>query len=699
MRNVGDIDQKDLLPPVYLSDDPLPESDLNKTLICKIHLTSMDMKKSVPLDPLATAEDFSEMFLKKMNVAHNFNRNKDEWIFKATGTAEYLYGHHKMIEFEHIRRCMKKGVQVELSLMDRDEVVAELDPHDLALKSISYDIEYSAEEEERAELDHDLIKFNPAEWHRTDRLSMWDLKQPFRVKIRGIDSIQPTPEFRKEMNPAESVIYVLAELAHGGTVLTQPRVTRAVPFMKEPRFDQYIYFDDLLMCDIPRETRICLTVYARPFKPNDPMLTARNNEGQVAPKDFPVGHVCTPLIDFKNMLKSGCNKLRMWPNEKAKLTTSCMENIGSTDNPMAITFELDTFAYPVVFPTGKPPSAMRTRFDEFELEQNSRYGELSEEDLKKELTRILHQDPLYVLNDEEKWRIWQNRELLKCNPNALSKFLLSVPWRYPTAVHDAHEMLYEWERPSPIDAIELLDYNFGSTEVRQYAVARLDALSNSELSDLILQLVQTLKYELFHDTALARFLLQHGLRSTHHIGHILFWHLKAEMHVPTIRERYGLILEEYLRYCGGHRRELLKQNGVIEQLLAIAIKVKQVKGPRRREDQLRVLHEELRHNFKHPPKFKLPLSPRMEVKGIIVEKCKVMSSKKLPLWLAFENADETGGPILTMFKAGDDLRQDLLTLQMLKFCDKLWKAEGLDLHMQPYGCICTGDEIGMIEVW
>jgi hypothetical protein len=55
---------------------------------------------------------------------------------------------------------------------------------------------------------------------------------------------------------------------------------------------------------------------------------------------------------------------------------------------------------------------------------------------------------------------------------------------------------------------------------------------------------------------------------------------------PNIRERHGLILEEYLSTCGYHRRELLKQNGniffnlisgVIDQLLSVAMKVKKIK--------------------------------------------------------------------------------------------------------------------------
>lgn len=55
-------------------------------------------------------------------------------------------------------------------------------------------------------------------------------------------------------------------------------------------------------------------------------------------------------------------------------------------------------------------------------------------------------------------------------------------------------------------------------------------------------------------------------------------------------------------------------------------------------------------------------------------------------------------PVVLIFKSGDDLRQDQLTLQVIKSMDRIWKNEGLDLELSPYNCLTTGDCQGMIEV-
>jgi len=88
---------------------------------------------------------------------------------------------------------------------------------------------------------------------------------------------------------------------------------------------------------------------------------------------------------------------------------------------------------------------------------------------------------------------------------------------------------------------------------------------------------------------------------------------------------------------------------------------------------------------------------------LIVEKCRYMSSKMVPLWLVFKNADENAPPIKIIFKSGDDLRQDILTLQLIRIMDKLWLREGLNMKLRPYKVVATGvnehgDGVGMLEV-
>jgi hypothetical protein len=73
---------------------------------------------------------------------------------------------------------------------------------------------------------------------------------------------------------------------------------------------------------------------------------------------------------------------------------------------------------------------------------------------------------------------------------------------------------------TPLDSLELLDYNYPDEKIRGLALLRINELDDNLLVDFILQLVQTLKYESYHDSPLARFLLQRGIRSTHLIGHV-----------------------------------------------------------------------------------------------------------------------------------------------------------------------------------
>jgi len=129
-----------------------------------------------------------------------------------------------------------------------------------------------------------------------------------------------------------------------------------------------------------------------------------------------------------------------------------------------------------------------------------------------------------------------------------------VDWADLDQVCEVHRLLKIW-RPITLEvALELLDYHFADEEVRSLAVRRLEKLSIGEVLCFLLQLIQVrpdacselvlacpdlifacsnlmladlhiqkvLKFEPYHDSALARFLLKKALQSKR-VGHFFYW--------------------------------------------------------------------------------------------------------------------------------------------------------------------------------
>ena len=70
----------------------------------------------------------------------------------------------------------------------------------------------------------------------------------------------------------------------------------------------------------------------------------------------------------------------------------------------------------------------------------------------------------------------------------------------------------DWGQVSTQTSLELLDCKYADLRVRAQAVTWLDnTLSDEELGQYLLQLVQTLKYEPYLDNPLAQLLLKRAL--------------------------------------------------------------------------------------------------------------------------------------------------------------------------------------------
>ncbi|XP_029436302.1 phosphatidylinositol 4,5-bisphosphate 3-kinase catalytic subunit alpha isoform-like isoform X6 [Rhinatrema bivittatum] len=322
----------------------------------------------------------------------------------------------------------------------------------------------------------------------------------------------------------------------------------------------------------------------------------------------------------------------------------------------------------------------------------------------EQLRNICNRDPLSEITEQEKDFLWRHRHYCVNIPETLPKLLLSVKWNSRDEVTQMYCLLREWPLIKPELSLELLDCNFPDPIVREFALKCLvKGLTDDKLSQYLIQLVQVLKYEQYLDNPLARFLIKKAL-TNQRIGHFFFWHLKSEMHSKTVSQRFGLMLEAFCRGCGMYLKHLNRQVEAMEKLINLTDILKQEKKDETQKVQMKFLVEQMRRPayMEALQGFICPLNPVHQLGNLRLEECRIMSSAKRPLWLNWENPDIMSELLFTnneiIFKNGDDLRQDMLTLQIIRIMENMWQNQGLDLRMLPYGCLSIGDCVGLIEV-
>jgi CRP-like cAMP-binding protein len=540
--------------------------------------------------------------------------------------------------------------------------------------------------------------------------------------IRILSLIECPTDISKKIKNSRNSFTVEATLWHGGvqmskTVESTPLKGSLNNGLAAISWEESNPFLDtgIPVHNLPRATRAIFTV---------------RNHGKA------VGWCGCLIFDFKNYMLRGNLNLFMFPGEcPSPLAISLMENLH--DDPhgiLQITFDTLDYRQPIMYVDtddmieAHAPLLRCKKLALIETAPSSPDRKASgdaapngkdplPEDVREHLIKIMKTDPLHELSGADCEVLYTYRYYLTGEAEMLPKFLRAINWGDRKHVMECYRLLYIWEEPNSLQALQLLDSHFPDPKVRGYAVHMLENLTDTELLMYMLQLLQVLQFEPYLDSALTRFLLRRGLMSPKEIGHSLFWLLKAGMHNMETRDRYGAVLQQYLRNCGEHRVLLGHQMFVMRKLENIAQAVK-VCPP---DDRNRILREKLREVV-FPPTFQLPLDSAYEFKGINIDQCRVMSSKKLPLWLSFQSVAKDNGEAFqslhggrsrsesqythlskgksmnVLFKCGDDLRQDQLTLQVIRIMDQLWRKKGLDLRMSPYGCISSGDMQGLIEV-
>ena len=223
---------------------------------------------------------------------------------------------------------------------------------------------------------------------------------------------------------------------------------------------------------------------------------------------FPLGWVNLLFMNYKGTLRMGAKRLSLWPGEKANPIGTCVSP-KNTEGP-AINIAFEEYEYPVIFPVEQYTNHYRTKTASAHPPEN--------EQERIALEHIISSDPLFKVDVEAASLLWKHRFYCMTRPSALPKVLLATKWNELDDVIEMLQMLKAWAPMTPEASLELLDANFPDENVRTLAVNRLGLMSDDALLDVLLQLVQVLKYEPYLDSALSNFLLERAIRNRA-VGH------------------------------------------------------------------------------------------------------------------------------------------------------------------------------------
>uniref|UniRef100_A0A673J2X5 phosphatidylinositol-4,5-bisphosphate 3-kinase n=1 Tax=Sinocyclocheilus rhinocerous TaxID=307959 RepID=A0A673J2X5_9TELE len=591
--------------------------------------------------------------LKKSTVFRSAKQEKPEdYTLQINGRWEFIYGKYPLCQFKYIFTCLHGGITPHLTMVHHSVI-----------------IKY---QEEQGGLSNQVSRSRAQS--KPPPLPLKRVRRHFYTGTRSVINRGTT----SLQSLSFSQLVVQAGLFHGSELLCKVVTSNEVSVCSEPVWDQKLVFD-ISVSDLPRMSRLCIALYGVIEKTKKRPTKKKNKSS-----DCPLAWVNTMVFDYKDQLKTGEFSLSTWPS-----VPDLLNPMGTVEkNP-----NIDSTAGLLIrFPNIRPHPLYYPPIEKTLILTN---GTVFFQHLK--LREIVDNKNYTEFFEDEKELLWKLREEVRQRyPESLPKLLLITKWNKHEDVAQMVGLLQKWPELPAIHALELLDYSFPDPHARSFTIRCLRKLRDDELFQYLLQLVQVLKYESYLDCDLTCFLLERALANKK-IGHFLFWHLRSEMHVSSVSLRFGLILEAFCRGSIFHIKNLMKQNEALNKMKALN---DFVKSGSQKATRIQTT-EDMKVCIKQDTYMEAlsdvvsPLNPSIVLCELCADKCKFMDSKMKPLWLMYKNKYDTLGII---FKNGDDLRQDMLTLQMIQLMDVLWKTEGLDLRMLPYGCLSTGNKTGLIEV-
>ncbi|XP_038215234.1 phosphatidylinositol 4,5-bisphosphate 3-kinase catalytic subunit delta isoform [Zerene cesonia] len=664
--------------PPRLADSPSVPATLNShlnnncfILVTKVANTEISFTSNVSVN-LTPQQHVDTIFRKKANSLNMRGEQPRNYVLKVCGREEYLLGDYPLIQFLYIQEMLAKDGVPQVMTVSMDKITC-------------CDMQYYALPERRRLTSEQSNTIRKKKNHE----SSWKIERNYSCMVQTVGGLNVDPGRLVE-------VVCQAGIYHGGKSLCEPQKTKVAVVSKEgeAQWDEELQFP-IKVCNVPRMARLCFVIYE--------ISKAKNKRRGKDNKDAinRLAWVNTMVFDYKEQLRTDAVTLFMWTHvaDETQGDDVLLHPLGTvlsnpnTDSCAALQVRFSNYdcQHPILFPKQE---AIRTYADQ--LENGSLEMARLTDDFEK-LRTTAEKDPMYEMHEQDKKDIWAAREYFQTQaPELLPKLLSCVEWTERAEVARVAKMLSNWPMLRVESALELLDYAYADAAVRSFAVECLAKISDEDLLLYLLQLVQALKHESYLTCDLARFLLERAFKNMT-IGHYLFWHLRSEMHVPSVCVRFGLVLEAYCRGCQDHINTLMRQITCLDKLKWASQCIRKKKEISKARAALNQ-HLQEPHCMETLCDFVSPLTPSLVCKRIKPDRCTVKDSKMRPLLLEFENLDPTGTDIRIILKIGDDLRQDMFTLQMLRIMDRIWKNAGYDFRLNPYNCISMEYAVGMIEV-
>ncbi|XP_067275932.1 phosphatidylinositol 3-kinase C2 domain-containing subunit gamma [Pseudorasbora parva] len=319
------------------------------------------------------------------------------------------------------------------------------------------------------------------------------------------------------------------------------------------------------------------------------------------------------------------------------------------------------------------------------------------DELQKRITEVSQKHCLSLMTENEKAFLWSKRLVCSERNSLLHLVLGSAPQWRPQDGPEIYRTLQSWGSVSCEEALFLLSHEFHDQHVRSVAVQCFQQMCDSQLEEFLPQLVQALKMEWATDGPLATLLLSRSLRCIR-VAQQLYWLLVDALDDWLYKSRLSKVLSA-LKHCCGRalRLELQMESQLMDLLTHMAQSIRTADRNKRKDVFLRERWKIARF-FTDGLTCRLPLDPAVEVKGVNVKAFKVYNSNAAPVEVSFITTDPLGKNYSVICKTGDNLRQDMLVLQIVRLLDRLWRQEGLDMRIITYRCVSARRDQGLVEV-